>query len=160
MRLQQEIGEYQGRISLSPGIEEEYKALARDYDNAQKDYQDLLTKKSSANLTIRMTNQSEGERMFPLNPANLPDAPSFPNRLLFAGGGLGAGLAVGLGLALLMELGDKSIHNEADAEAALELPILITIPWVDAVAANGSNGRHKFWHRDKKPDENKDVIAV
>jgi polysaccharide chain length determinant protein (PEP-CTERM system associated) len=159
-RLQQEIAEYQGRISLSPAIEEEYKSLARDYDNAQKDYQDLLTKKSSANLTIRMTNQSEGERMFPLNPANLPDSPSFPNRLLFLGGGLGAGLAVGFGLALLMELGDKSIHNEADAEAALELPILITIPWVDGTETNGRNARHKFWHRDKKPDEHKDVIAV
>lgn len=161
-RLQQQIGEYQGRVSLSPGIEEEYKALSRDYDNAQKDYQDLLSKKSSANLTIRMTNQSQGERMFPLNPANLPEAPSFPNRLLFAGGGLGAGLAMGLGLAMLMELSDKSIHNEADAEAALELPILITIPWVGGTETNGSqNGsRYKFWHRDKKPDEPKDVIAV
>jgi polysaccharide chain length determinant protein (PEP-CTERM system associated) len=157
-RLQQEIGEYQGRISLSPAIEEQYKLLSRDYENAQKDYQDLLAKQSSANLTMRMTNQSEGERMIPLDPANLPEDPSFPNRPLFAGAGLGAGLAVGLGLAILLEFSDKSIRNEADAEAALELPILITVPWVNAAAS--PNGRYKFWHRDKKHDEPKDAVAV
>ncbi len=63
-RLQQEIADYQGRVSLSPAIEEQYKALTRDYDNAQKGYQDLLSKKSSADMTVKMTNQSEGERMF------------------------------------------------------------------------------------------------
>src|SRR5579864_5779476 len=113
-RLQQEIELYKGRVSLSPAIEEQYKQLTRDYDNAQKDYQDLLAKRCVANLTVKMTTQSEGERMVPLNPANLPDDPSFPNRLSFAGGGLAAGLALGLGLAFLLELTDNSIRNEAD----------------------------------------------
>jgi Holliday junction resolvase RusA-like endonuclease len=31
---------------LSPSVEEEYKLLARDYDNAQKNYQDDLAKKA------------------------------------------------------------------------------------------------------------------
>jgi len=155
-RLQQEIELYQGRVSLSPAVEEEYKQLTRDYDTGQKDYQDLLAKMSTANLTIQMTNQSEGEQMLPVNPANLPDAPSFPNRLFFAGGGLGAGLAVGLGLALLLELTDKSIRTDADAYAALELPVLVTVPWVNALAKNGANGGHRngksgnsFWQRNR-----------
>jgi len=161
-RLQQEIGNYEGRVSLSPAIEEQYKALTRDYDNAQKGYQDLLTKKSSADMTVKMTNQSEGERMFPLNPANLPDSPSFPNRLLFAGGGLGAGLLIGIGLAMWLELRDKSIRTEADAEAALELPMLVAVPWVGIAAAengNGKNGRFKFWKR-KDAAENKEKVGV
>ena len=33
---------YQGRVALSPAVEEQYKQLARDYDNAQKNYQDML----------------------------------------------------------------------------------------------------------------------
>jgi uncharacterized protein involved in exopolysaccharide biosynthesis len=147
-RLQQEIGQYESRVSLSPAIEEQYKELTRDYATAQKGYDDLLAKKSANDLTINMNNQSEGERMFPLNPANLPDAPSFPNRLLFAAGGLGAGLALGIGLAMWMELRDKSIRTEADAEAALELPMLVAVPWVGAAVQNG-NGGLKFWHRNK-----------
>ena len=147
-RLQQEIATYQGRISLSPGVEEQYKQLTRDYDNALKTYQDLLAKKSSADLTVKMNNQAVGERMFPLNPADLPDSPSFPDRLFFAMGGLAAGFAVGSGIALLLELKDNSIRSERDAEAVLELPILVAIPWVGA-AASESNG--KFWHRKKEP---------
>jgi uncharacterized protein involved in exopolysaccharide biosynthesis len=157
-RLQQEIGAYQGRVSLSPAIEEQYKQLTRDYDNAQKTYQDLLGKKSTADLTVKMNNQSEGERMFSLNSANLPDTPSFPNRLLFAAGGLGAGLAFGLGLTMWLELRDKSIRTEADAEAALELPILVAVPWVGGAVVENKNG--KFWHRNKKPDLQKDTLTV
>jgi len=162
-RLQQEIATYQGRVSLSPAVEEQYKALTRDYDNGQKSYQDLLAKKSSADMTVKMTNQSEGERMFPLNPANLPDSPSFPNRWLFAGGGLGAGLALGIGLAMWLELRDKSIRTEADAEAALELPMLVAVPWVGIAAPeneNGKNGKYKFWHRNKDAEKRKQTIGV
>ena len=99
-RLQQEIASYQSRVSLSPAVEEQYKQLTRDYDNAQKNYEDLLAKKSSADLTVKMNNQAVGERMFPLQAADLPDNPSFPNRLFFALGGLAAGFAIGAGIAL------------------------------------------------------------
>ncbi len=155
-RYQHDIAEYQGRVSLSPAVEEQYKALMRDYENAQKNYQDLLANKSKADLTVNMTNQSEGERMVNLNAANLPDSPSFPNRLLFAGGGLGAGLALGIGLAMWLELRDQSIRTEADAEAALELPLLAAVPWVGVVAAENGNSKLKFWNRNKSPDEHKD----
>ena len=161
-RLQQEIEKYQGRVSLSPTIEEQYKELTRDYDNAQKGYQDLLSKKSAADMTENMTSQSEGERMSIVNQASLPDSPSFPNRWLFAGGGLGAGLAIGIGLSMWLELRDKSIRTEADAEAALELPMLVAVPWVGIAAAengNGKNGRFKFWKR-KDAAEHKEKVGV
>ena len=157
-RLQQEIAAYQGRVSLSPAIEGQYKELTRDYENANKTYQDLLAKKSTADLTVKMNNQSQGERMFNLNPANLPDSPTFPNRLFFAGGGLAAGLALGFGLAMWMELRDKSIRTEADAEAALELPMLAAVPWVGVVAVENGNGKYKFWKRNKSPD--KEAVGV
>lgn len=159
-RLEQEIAKYQGRVALSPNVEEQYKALTRDYENAQKNYQDLLAKKSAADLTGSMVNQSEGERMFALNTASLPDTADFPNRLLFAAGGLGAGLALGCGLALWLELRDNSIRTEADAEAVLELPMLVAVPWVGAVHENEKNGKFGFWNRNKSPDEHKETIGA
>ena len=158
-RLQTEISQYQGRVSLSPAIEEQYKQLTRDYDNAQKAYQDLLAKKSTNDLTINMNSQSVGERMFPLNPANLPDSPSFPNRLLFAAGGLGVGLALGVVLAMWFEFRDKSIRTEADAEAALQLPLLVAVPWV-GVSLDGNGNGSRFWRRRKKPDSQKETVGV
>ena len=156
-RLQQEITQYQGRVSLSPVIEEQYKQLARDYDNAQKNYDDLLADKSKSDLTLTMENKQQGEQMSLLNPASLPDEPSFPNRLLFAGGGLASGLALGLGIALWLELRDTAIRTEADAEAALELPMLVSVPWVGASPVQNKYGMGRFWKKDKKPEERETV---
>jgi polysaccharide chain length determinant protein (PEP-CTERM system associated) len=159
-RLQDQIALYQGRVTLSPTVEEQYKALARDYDNAQKNYQDLLASKSKADLTRKMTDQQQGETMRELNAASLPDAPSFPNRLFFLGGGLGAGLAMGVGIALWLELRDKSIRTEADAEAALDLPMLVAVPWVGeaAEAGNSYGGVGRYFRR--KPDVPKEPVRV
>ena len=87
--------------------------------------------------------------MVPLILADLPDAPSFPNRWIFALGGLAGGLALGAGISLLLELRDNSIRNERDAEAVMELPTLIAVPWVGVASVESTNGKYKFWQRKK-----------
>jgi len=149
-RLQSQIGVYQGRTAMSPGIEEQYKLLTRDNDNAQAFYKELLAKKSSADLGSSLETQQQGEQMHILAAAGLPDSPSFPSRQLFAAGGLGAGLALGLLIAIWLEFSDKSIRTEKDAAAIMDLPLLISVPWLgedgEEAAANG-NGRRRFWGR-------------
>jgi len=140
-RLQAEIQKFQGRLALSPAVEEQYKQLTRDYETAQKFYNDLLAKKSESEMQTDMERRQQGEQMSLLNPANFPDSPSFPNRPLFAGGGLGAGLAIGLALALWLELRDKSIRTEKDVLAALALPVLVTVPWVDGASKKNGYGK-------------------
>lgn len=152
-KLQGEISTYEGRVALSPAIEEQYKQLARNYDNTQKVYQDLLADKSKSDLALNMEQQQRGEQMRLLDPASPPDAPSFPNRWLFAGAGLGAGLALGVALALLLELSDNSIRTQADAEAAMELPMLVAVPWVGEPLVSNGNGRGSVWKRNKQPEE-------
>jgi uncharacterized protein involved in exopolysaccharide biosynthesis len=140
--LQNQIKVQQGRVALSPGVEEQYKQLTRDYDTAQKFYNDLLDKKSQSAMQTAMEREQQGEQMRLQTPANLPDSPSFPNRLLFAAGGLGGGLVLGLGLGLLLELRDKSLRSESDVIAALDLPVLSQVPWVGNPPA-GLNGNGK-----------------
>jgi uncharacterized protein involved in exopolysaccharide biosynthesis len=150
-RLEQEISVYQGRVALSPAIEEQYKQMARDYDNTQKVYQDLLANKSKSDMALKMEQQQEGEQMHLLNPASPPEAPSFPNRILFAAGGFGVGLVLGLSLALGLELRDSSIRTQADAEAALDLPMLVAVPWVGEVVKANGNGH--FWNRKRAAEK-------
>jgi capsular polysaccharide biosynthesis protein len=95
-----------------------------------------------------------------LNPADLPESPSFPNRPLFAGGGLGAGLALGFGLAIWLEFSEKCIRTEADAEAAVGLPILVSVPWVVQLESDNGNGRRRFWKRKLAPEEPQDAARV
>ena len=159
-KLQSQIGVYQGRTAMSPNVEAQYNQLTRDDANAQSFYQGLLAKKSSAALGTSMESQQEGEQMHILASAGLPDSPSFPNRPLFAAGGLGAGLGLGFLIAILLEFTDKSIRTEKDAAAIMDLPLLISVPWLgedeeDAGASVNGNGRRHFWSR-KDPASSQD----
>jgi uncharacterized protein involved in exopolysaccharide biosynthesis len=157
-RIADQIKIYQSRVAVSPEVEEKYKQLTRDYDTAQKFYADLLAKKSTSEMATDMERRQQGEQMRLLNPASLPDEPSFPNRWLFAGGGLGAGLVFGLVLALWLELRDKSIRNEADVEASLQMPVLVSLPWI--TSEEGKNGNGKFWSKDKSAESTKEKVGV
>jgi uncharacterized protein involved in exopolysaccharide biosynthesis len=151
-RLQSQIAVYQARTNMSPSVEEQYKLLTRDNDNAQAFYKDLLAKKSSAALGSDMENQQQGEQMNILAAAGLPESPSFPNRPIFAAGGLGAGLALGVVIAIFLEFSDRSIRTEKDAAAVMDLPLLISVPWLgedmeDNAANVNGNGYRRFWGR-------------
>lgn len=158
-RLQDQINTYQSRLALSPAVEEQYKQLTRDYDTAQKFYNDLLAKKNDSEMQTDMERRQQGEQMRLLNPANLPDTPSFPDRLLFAGGGLGVGLAFGLSLAIWLEMRDKAIRTEQDVLAVMELPTLVALPWVtQETGKNGKSGPKVI--SKTSVDEQKTVVGI
>jgi uncharacterized protein involved in exopolysaccharide biosynthesis len=86
-----------GRESVSPDVEEfQQKLLTIDYEVAVKNYEDLLTRKNAADLSVTMSDMALGEQMALLAPANLPDAPTFPNLWAFIGLGSGLGLSFGI----------------------------------------------------------------
>lgn len=127
-KLQQSIREYEKRIQLSPAIEEEYKKLTRDYQTAQSFYDDLLKKKSLSEMSTNLERRQEGEQFRIVDPANLPEKPSYPKKEMFAAGGFGLGIFLGAGLALLLELAHQQIRTEADVEHYLKLHVIANIP--------------------------------
>jgi len=154
-RLQQQIKTLEGRVALSPAIEEQYKALTRDYETGQKVYNDLLAKKSQSEMQTAMQREQQGEQMSVLRPADLPDSPSFPDRLLFTGGGLASGLAICFGVVLWLEMRDRLVRTEDDVTALLGLPVLTQVPWVGVEpAAKNGNGKRPV------PDEKQDAVEV
>ena len=83
-------------------------------------------------MATDLEKRQEGEQFQVLDPANLPDNPSFPKRLNFGFGGLAAGLALGCGLTAVLEMRDTSLRSERDVELLLHLPVLATIPRLKA----------------------------
>ena len=156
-KLQAQINVYEARTSMSPAIEEQYRELTRDYDNMQNGYRDLLAKKSSADVAGNMETEQEGEQMVILTPAGLPSDPSFPNRPLMAAAGLGVGLGLGVLLAIWLEFSERVIRTERDVAAAMDLPMLVSMPWLGAPDGSGSlggeNGKRRFWSRGSPDDQ-------
>lgn len=133
-QIKQQIKVFQERVQSSPAIEQQYKELTRDYQTALDFYNDLLKKRDQSAMAADLERRQEGEQFRVLDPANLPDKPSFPNRPLFALGGLGGGLALGLGLSFLLEMRDTSLRTERDVEFTLRLHVLAMIPAIELPA--------------------------
>jgi len=153
-KLEQRIDTFQSRFTADPEIEEEYKQLTRDSATAHGIYNELLTNKSTAEISTEMEHSQEGEQLKLLDPASLPSSPSFPVRSMFALYGLAAGLGIGVSIALWLEVQDKAIRNEGDVLAALELPMLGSVPWV-GVEANGGGWRNKLSRPSPRLEEHK-----
>jgi polysaccharide chain length determinant protein (PEP-CTERM system associated) len=135
--IQKQIKLYQTRVQSSPAVEQEYKLLTRDHQTALGFYNDLLKKHDQSSMSQGLEESEQAEHFRVLDPANFPDQPSFPKVPPFLGGGFAGGLALGLGLALLLEMQDTSMRSERDVELALRLPVLVSIPVIeyDAKAA-------------------------
>ena len=144
-QIRKQIGLYQERIQSSPAVEQQYKELTRGYQTAQQSFDDLQKKRDNSEMAVNLERKQEGEQFSVLDPANLPDKPSFPNRPLFALGGLAGGLALGVGIAFFLEMKDSSFKTERDVEFALHLPVLAMVPAIEPLLAksNKKNANQK-----------------
>src|SRR5271156_3977106 len=136
-QIRKQIGLYQARVQSSPAVEQQYKELTRGYQTASDSFNDLQKKLTDSQQAVNLERKQEGEQFVVLDPANLPDKPTFPNRPLFALGGLAGGLGLGLGIAFLLEMKDSSFKTERDVEFALHLPVLAMVP--EIVPATAKN---------------------
>ncbi len=131
--MQRQIRTLQSRVQLSPMVQQEFKALTRDYQTALTFYNDLLKKRNESQMATELEQRQQGEQFRVLDPPSLPERPSFPNRQLFSLGGLGAGLALGLGMVYWSETLDKSMRTKRDVELYLKVPTLALIPSISPV---------------------------
>jgi uncharacterized protein involved in exopolysaccharide biosynthesis len=144
----EQIRVYEKRVENTPYREQQLTMLLRDYENVQRNYQGLLSKRQEAKISESLERRQKAEIFRILDPALLPQRPDKPNRPLLILLGLCGGLAAGLGLAFVREQMDPAIQTEGDLVAATTgLPLLAVIPLVkdgrvrtprrDALSATG-----------------------
>jgi polysaccharide chain length determinant protein (PEP-CTERM system associated) len=151
-RIQQRIRAIEAKIEASPLIEEEYKQITRDHETALEFYNTLLKKMNESSMATALEHRQEGEQFRVMDAPNLPDAPSFPNRMVFAGGGLAAGLFLGLLVSALLEYRDTSLRNERDIWAFTKLPTLAILSHIDGLPKPAKDrSRWNPFSRSSKP---------
>ena len=139
-QIQAQIGVLQGRLQLSPAVEQQFKELMRGYQSASDSYNDLLKRHAQATIATSFTHEQQGEQFSLEDPPSLPMTPSYPKKPVFAGGGLAGGLALGLAVLYLLAALDSSMHSERDVEACLKLPVLAMVPTMDPALLGRSTG--------------------
>jgi polysaccharide chain length determinant protein (PEP-CTERM system associated) len=139
--IQKQINLYQGRVQISPTVEEQYKQLTRDYQSALDFYNDLLKKRNQSAMQVDLQGRKESGLFRVLDPPSFPVSPSFPKTLYFISAGLGAGLFMGFALALLQEVRDKTLRTEQDIDFFLQVPTLVQIPSISSLRNYRSGGK-------------------
>lgn len=115
-RIKQQIKVRRQRTVSNPSVENEYKQLIGDRDRAQEMYTSLLASKEAIQNATDVIPPPTTEVRRMLYPANLPGAPSFPNRLLFAATGW-LGLALGLRFICWFEVRQRRLPSKASDQA-------------------------------------------
>lgn len=134
-RLRSDIAVTQNRVNNIPVRAIELTKISRGYEITLRKYQDLLAKGMESELSENMEKKQKGEQFQVLDPANFPLKPFQPNRLMIVIVGLAAGLAGGIGLALLWDNLDSSFKSADEIRASLNVPLLATLP---ALVTRGS----------------------
>jgi polysaccharide chain length determinant protein (PEP-CTERM system associated) len=114
------IVELESKVDLIPQIEAESSALNREYGVTKRKYEELLSRRESADLSRRADVSSEDLQFRIIEPPLLPKKPSGPDRLVFYTGVLLLGFGTGIGIAFLVSqlspilIRPKQLLNVAD----------------------------------------------
>jgi uncharacterized protein involved in exopolysaccharide biosynthesis len=121
----------EGRIVQTPQIEGTYRTLMRDYENAQKRYQEIRGKQMEAQLAQSMESERKGERFTLIEPPLLPETPIKPKRFAILMLGAVFAFAGGIASAAFAEGVDAAVHGVKGVVDLLRFPPLGVIPYIE-----------------------------
>jgi len=127
-RLVEQIRDTERRVEQIPSREQDLMILLRDYDNRKKNYQALLDKRLNAHVAENLEKRQQGEQFRVLDPANLPQKPEKPNRLVIMLLGLVGGCGIGISLALGLDRLNPTFRRREEVEVMPGMRVLATIP--------------------------------
>jgi len=135
--LQQRVAVLQQRFDSTPGVQEGYLQVQREYSFAKENYDVLARKFDEARLAESVEAGHQGENFRILDTAVPPEGPSAPNRLRLVLMGLLLALAAMAGAVVLAEQFDTSFHNVDEVREFTGVPVLATIPQIGAAPRRG-----------------------
>jgi succinoglycan biosynthesis transport protein ExoP len=131
VELERIIAGYQKRLEDAPLNEQQYNSLLREFNMAKTAYEEMSTRHVASETAQSLEEHKAGENLEVLDPASLPEQPSEPNRLAWAGFGTAAGIGLGIMLAAAQEVRNTSLKNLKDVRAYTNMPVLSSIPLLE-----------------------------
>lgn len=122
-----EISRLAETVAAAPQVQADLRRLTRDYDVLAEQHTALVQRRESAQLAQRLDMDTSTVDFRIVDPPTRPIKASGPPHGILMAGVLVAGLAAGVGLALVRVLLGTTFTTEADLRDALRLPILGSI---------------------------------
>lgn len=122
---------FAARVQSVPLGEAKYDELLRERALMKEQYEEMSRKHDYSKTATDLENRKQSEQLELLDPANLPQTPTEPNRWVIVGAGLALGLAAGIFIAAARELKDTSLKSLKDVRAYTQLTVLGSVPLLE-----------------------------
>jgi len=137
--LQSKIAGLESKVDLIPQIEAESSALNREYGVTKEKYEELLSRRESADLSRRADVSAEDLQFRIIEPPLLPKRPSGPNRIIFYTVVLVIGFGSGIGLAFLISQLNPILIRPKQLLNVSDYPIWGTVTHLNIEQINKTN---------------------
>lgn len=133
-------------VNALPQVDAEYKQLTRDYEVTKGNYEKLLARRESAQISGEMEANASVMDFRVIDPPQVPSAPNAPNRVLLMSMVLLGALGGGIGLAFLIGQLRPALHDERSLREATGLPVFgsVAMAWTDAQKRKRKKGLAAF----------------
>jgi polysaccharide chain length determinant protein (PEP-CTERM system associated) len=134
--------ELKAAANAVPQVEAEFTQLTRDYEVTKKNYDNLLARRETAQMSSDMESRAGVTDFRVIDPPQVPSLPKTPNRRLLMSLVLLAALGGGLGGALLISQIRPTFNDERRLREVGGLPVLGTVvmAWTEAQKARRARG--------------------
>lgn len=135
-RVEEYTGRYEHLKALSvaiPKVESEFTQLNRDYNVNKANYEQLLGRRISAQMSGELTSASGLLSFRIIDPPTVPDKPDGPNRPIFFSLVFLAALGIGIVSAFIISQIRPAFYSQSNLREVSELTVLGTVPmiWTD-----------------------------
>lgn len=137
-QLSAQQGAIRGRIAQSeqqvlkaPQVERGLSTLMRDYENAQKKYEEIRAKQMTAQVAENLEGDQKAERFSLLEPPLFPDKPIKPDRSKMAALSFFLAAAAAIGIVILLEMLHGTVRGADAVAAIMGKPPLVSIPYIE-----------------------------
>ena len=143
-QLVAKLADYEERLLQMPKVEQEYRTITRNMENATRRYQEINAKQMTAEVAQSMEQERKGEKFTLIDPAILPEEPISPNRPAIILLGLVLALGAGVGSAALAESTDSAVRGAKGLVGILNTAPLAVIPYLPSAADIRSKASRKW----------------
>ncbi|MEC8376927.1 MAG: XrtA system polysaccharide chain length determinant, partial [Pseudomonadota bacterium] len=137
--LQSKIAGLESKVDLIPQIEAESSALNREYGVTKQKYEELLSRRESADLSRRADVSAEELQFRIIEPPLLPKRPSGPNRIIFYTVVLVLGFGSGIAIAFLISQLNPILIRPKQLLNVSDYPIWGTVTHLNIEQINKTN---------------------
>ncbi len=125
----QAIAALEARINAIPSVKVALESVTAQLQSAKMAYDEMLKKKNDAGVSLDVEQGQQGETIRVQDPANVPQSPVAPKRMILTLMGSGVGLFLGLIFGAFIEVPRLfRIQSIDDVKHYTGLPVLASVP--------------------------------